>query len=254
VIKTAHAPLALVIFLILSTGTPSVPSAYGQPVQPAQNDTDASIQYRGYEAVFGVTSRQQTLFVSKGSGSDDTIAIMIGNFASFPQIFLNTPIHLISEEVVKGEKVSHTGYYWKYSYNSFSLDRQDDPDAGGLGGSPDYNYGTRIEGDFFAVTPVFATEMLRPDGTVPFRIEVGLGAGYLNFAGDIVLGDQGGDPSAVKTDIDFSGPALFLFIMGRHQWGSFMFGYQMGTSFAHSPAYGFQHGYLSIDIGYSILF
>ncbi len=225
----------------------------GQAVQPAEEGSENSIQYHGYEAVVGVTSRAQALLVFEGTG-DKKLAVMTGDFVPSPQIFLTTPFRPFTKEKAIGGKTSRTGYYWKYSYNRFVLDRQEDPDTGGIGpSSPVYNYGTKVEGDFFAVAPVIATEMLRPDGTVKFRLELGLGLGYLDLSGDIVLGDQQGDPMAPSTRIDYSGPSFFLFTMGRHHWGSFMLGYQMGISATTSKPYSYSQSYISLDIGYRVV-
>jgi len=237
------------IFLLLTT-----PLAFGQEEPSSEPMPATSTQYHGYEAVIGITSRAQALLVFEGSG-DKKLAVMTGKFVPTPQLFLNTPFHPFMEEELKGRKVSRTGYYWKISYNKFSLDRQEDPDTGGIGpASPVYDYGTKVKGDFFAVAPVFANETIRPDGTVPFRIEFGLGLGYLDLAGDIVLGDWQGDSLAPRTDIDYSGLSFFLFTMGRHQWGSFMFGYQMGISATDSRPYSFSQSYVSVDFGYRMTF
>jgi len=225
----------------------------GQSVQPAEKESGNSIQYHGYEAVVGVTSRAQALLVFEGTG-DKKLAVMIGNFVPSPQIFITTPFRPFKVEEVSGERNTRSGYYWKYSYNKFSLDRQEDPVMGGIGsGSPVYNYGTKVEGDFFTVAPVIATEMLRPDGTVKFRAEGGLGLGYLDLAGDIVLGDWLGDPLAPRTQIDYSGLSFFFFAMGRHHWGSFMLGYQMGISVTSSRPYSYSQSYVSLDIGYRLV-
>ena len=251
--KISGSLLALALSLMLSIAIIPVRPASGQPVQPAEEESGNSIQYHGYEVVIGVTSRAQALLVFEGGG-DKKLAVMTGDFIPSPQIFINTPFRPFKIEDVGGEKTTRTGYYWRYSYNKFSLDRQEDPDTGGIGpSSPVYNYGTKVEGDFFAVAPVIATEMLRPDGTVKFRAEVGLGLGYLDLGGDIVLGDWQGDPLALRTQIDYSGLSFFLFTMGRHHWGSFMFGYQLGISATSSKPYSYSQSYVSLDIGYRVV-
>jgi hypothetical protein len=224
------------------------------PGQSAGEDANASLQYSGYEVVLGVTSRAQALIVFDGRG-DDKIAIMTGNFVPSPQIFLASPFRPFREKDARGRKIGRTGYYWKISYNSFSLDRQEDPDTGGIGAaSPVYNYGTNVEGHFLAVAPVVAYEVLKPDGMVTLRLECGLGLGYLDLEGDIVLGDWQGDPLAPKTEIDYRGPSFFVYVMGRHYWNSFMFGYQMGINATSSTPYSFSQSYVSLDIGYRIMF
>ena len=240
-------PLSLFLALVMIRAHP----ALGQPVPPAGDEPGNATWYHGYEAVIGVASRAQALLVFDGR-SDKKLAVMTGNFVPSPQIFLNTPFRPFKTEEVDGDKTTRTGYYWKYSYNRFSLDRQEDPDTGGIGpSSPVYDYGTKVKGDFFAVTPVIATEMVRPDGTVKFRLEFGLGLGYLGLKGDIVLGDWQGDPLAPGTKIDYSGPSYFLFTMGRHHWGSFMLGYQMGISATSSTKpYSYSQSYISLDAGY----
>jgi hypothetical protein len=211
------------------------------------------VQYHGYEAVVGVASRTQALLVFEGTG-DKKLAVMTGNFVPYPQIFINTPFRPFKVKDADVEKNTRSGYYWKYSYNRFSLDRQEDPDTGGIGStSPVYNYGTKVEGNFFAVAPVIATDMLRPDGTVKLRLETGLGLGYLDLEGDIVLGDWQGDPLAPTTHINYSGPSFFLFTMGRYNWRSFMFGFQMGISATSSKPYSYSQSYISLDIGYRLM-
>jgi hypothetical protein len=244
---------AFALSLFLSAAIFHARPASGQPVQPAEKESGNWIQYNGYEAVVGVTSRAQALLVFEGTG-DKRLAVMTGNFVPSPQIFITTPFRPFKVEEVNRGKTTRSGYYWKYSYNKFSLDRQEDPVMGGIGpGSPVYNYGTKVEGDFFAVAPVIATEMLRPDGAVKFRGEGGLGLGYLNLKGDIVLGDWLGDPLAPRTQINYSGLSFFLFAMGRHHWGSFMFGYQMGISATSSRPYSYSQSYVSLDVGYRVV-
>lgn len=197
--KKSSSILAFPLSLMLSTAIINVLPASGQPVQPVEKETENSIQYHGYEVVVGVTSRAQALLVFEGSG-DKKLAVMPGDFNPSPQLFITTPFRPFKIEEIGGKKTTRTGYYWKYSYNKFSLDRQEDPDTGGIGpASPVYNYGTKVEGDFFAVAPVVATEMLRAYDTVKFRAEVGLGLGYLDLEGDIVLRDWRGDPLAPRT-------------------------------------------------------
>ena len=216
--------LALILTFSLSSGMIHAAPSSGQAVQPAEKGSENSIQYHGYEAVVGVTSRAQALLVFEGTG-DKKLAVMTGDFVPSPQIFLTTPFRPFTKEKAIGGKTSRTGYY----------------------------YGTKVEGDFFAVAPVIATEMLRPDGTVKFRLELGLGLGYLDLSGDIVLGDQQGDPMAPSTRIDYSGPSFFLFTMGRHHWGLFMLGYQMGISATTSKPYSYSQSYISLDIGYRVV-
>jgi hypothetical protein len=243
--------LAISLIITLSIGCVLESAASGQAVETVSETTE---NYHGFEATLGVTSRAQALIVFEGRG-DERLAVMTGNFVPSPQIYLTTPFHPLGKEVAKGEKTTHYGYYWKYSYNSFSLDRQEDPDTGGIGpASPVYNYGTSVKGDFLAIAPVFAVEMLRPDGSVPFRIELGLGAGYLSLEGDVVLGDQQGQPDSVKTDIKYNGPAFFLFAMGRYYWKAFMLGYQMGITVTSSDPFSFSQSYVSLDVGYRMLF
>lgn len=243
-------PFYILLFLVVST-IPVCPVS-AQPVDPADQGPGNSFKYHGYEAVVGVTMRAQALIVYKGD-SNDNRAVMTGEFVPSPQIFINTPFRPFSVEEFMGEKVGRTGYYWKVSYNRFSLDRQEDPDTGGIGpASPVYDYGTRVKGDFIAIAPVIAHEMLRSDGSVPFRIELGMGLGYLDLAGDIVIGDWKGDPLAPKTGIDHSGVSIFIFTMGRHQWGSFMFGYQMGISISGGEEYTYNQSYVSLDLGYKV--
>lgn len=213
---------------------------------------EGSPPYHGYETIVGVTSRAQTLLVFDGKG-DRRLAVMTGDFIPSPQIFVNTPFHPFSIEEGRGGKVGRAGYYWKVSYNRFSLDRQEDPDTGGIGStSPTYNYGTRVKGDFLAVAPVLVYERLRADGSVPFRVELGMGLGYLDLSGDIVLGDWKGDQEAPRTEVDYSDPSGFIFVMGRHQWGAFMFGYQMGISATISRPYSYSQSYVSLDFGYRV--
>ncbi len=245
----------LVIFtlsLFLLSSTIHVRPASGQPNEPAGTESGNSIELDGYEAVVGVTLRTQALLVFDGGKKT---AVMTGNFVPTPQIFLNTPFRPFKSEEMGRDKNTRSGYYLKYSYNRFSLDRQEDPDTGGIGpSSPVYNYGTEVKGYFLAVAPVVASEILREDGTLKFRIEFGLGLGYLDLEGDIVLGDWQGDPLAPRTQIDYSGLSYFLFAMGRHQWGSFMFGYQMGISATDSKPYSYSQSYVSLDFGYRIVF
>jgi len=242
------------LLMILSANLLPAKYAIGQPANPKDEGSKISMQHQGYEAVLGMTSRAQALMVFEGRG-DKKLAVMTGNFEPSLQLYVTTPFHILGEEVADGVKVSHHGYYWKYSYNRFSLDRQEDPDTGGIGwGSSVYDYGTIVEGEFFALAPVYALEVLRPDGTVPFRIELGLGAGHFFISGDIVLGDQRGQPGAVKTDIEYSGPAFFMFIMGQHYWKSWLFGYQMGTMSTSSTPYSFSQGFVALDFGYHVLF
>jgi hypothetical protein len=242
----------VLVYSIFLSGI-SVGPVLAQSVESDEQDSEASFNYHGYEAVAGVTMRAQALIVYSGSSSSKR-AVMTGRFIPYPQIFINTPFRPFSVEKYMGEEVGRTGYYWKISYNRFSLDRQEDPDTGGIGpASPVYDYGTRVKGEFFAVAPVFAHEMLKPDGGVPFRIELGLGLGYLDLAGDIVLGDWEGDPLAPATRIDHSGMSVFLFMMGRHQWGSLMFGYQMGISISSGEPYSYNQSYVSLDFGYKIM-
>jgi len=239
--------------LFLSAAIIPVRPASGQSVQPDEQESGNSIQYHGYEAVVGITSRAQTLLVFEGTG-DKKLAVMTGNFVPYPQIFISTPFRPFKVEDVNDKRTTRSGYYWKYSYNRFSLDRQEDPYTGGIGSSsPVYNYDTKVEGDFFAVAPVIATEMLRPDGTVKLRFEGGLGIGYLDLEGDIVLGDWQGDPLAPRTQIDYSGPSFFIFTMGRYNWGSFMFGCQMGISATISRPYSYSQSFISLDIGYRLV-
>jgi len=180
---------------------------------------------------------------------------MTGNFVPSPQLYLTTPFHPFGQDVPGGQKGSRFGYFWTYSFNSFSLHRQEDPDTGGIGSaSPVYDYGTRVRGDFVAIAPVIATQTVGPDGAVLFRLELGLGIGYLSLSGDAVLGDQAGVPDPVRSEVDYRGPALFLFTMGRHYWGSFMFGYQLGIVTTSSTPYSFSQSYLSLDAGYRIRF
>jgi len=242
------------ILLAAGIAMPGRPAA-GQPAQLPVGDTGPSVAHRGYEVVAGVTSRAQALIVFDG-GSDKKLAVMTGSFVPSPQIFLTTPLHPFGTGEPGEGKMTRSGYYWKYSYNRFSLDRQEDPDTGGIGpASPVYNYGTKVEGDFFAVAPVIATETLKDDGSVKFRLECGLGLGYLSLDGDIVLGDQQGDPLAPTTQIHYSGLSWFLFAMGRHYWGPFMLGYQLGISATGSTRpYSYSQSYLSLDLGYRVMF
>ena len=253
-LKTIRSYKSFALSLFLVVALIHVHPASGQPVQPAGEEPGNAIQYHGYEAVIGVASRVQALLVFDGHG-DEKLAVMTGNFVPSPQIFLTTPFRPFKTEEANSERTTRSGYYWKYSYNRFSLDRQEDPDTGGIGpASPVYDYGTKVKGDFFAVAPVFATEMLRPDGTVKFRLELGLGLGYLDLQGDIVLGDWQGDPLAPRTKIDYSGPSFFFFTMGRHHWGSFMLGYQMGISATSSTKpYSYSQSYISLDMGYRVM-
>lgn len=240
--------------LFLSAFMMGAGPARAQQAEPGEGEPESSRKYHGYEAVIGVTSRAQNLIVFEGRG-DKRLATMTGSFAPSPQIFLNTPFRPFRTEDAGEGNITRTGYYIKYSYNSFSLDRQEDPDTGGIGpGSDRYNYGTEVKGHFFAVAPVGAVETIRPDGSVPFRIEFGIGLGYLDLSGDVVLGDWLGDPMAPKTPIDYSGLSYFFFAMGRHQFGSFMFGYQMGINATSSRPYSFSQGYVSLDLGYKVAF
>ena len=241
-----------ILILLLSSAVIPVCPVFAQSDEPAEPDSVNSFEYHGYEAVVGVTMRAQALMLYSGSGNEKR-AVMTGRFVPSPQIFINTPFRPFSVEEVMGEKVGRTGYYWKVSYNKFSLDRQEDPDTGGIGpASPVYDYGTRVKGEFLAVAPVIAHETLRPDGSVPFRVELGLGIGYLDLAGDIVVGDWEGDPLAPKTKIDHRGMSAFIFMMGRHQWRSLMFGYQMSISISSGESYTYNQSYVCLDFGYKI--
>jgi len=251
--KIKGSSLLVILILFLSASMTPVCPVAAQQAGPPEQDSGSSFQYHGYEFVAGITARAQALLVFDGH-SDKKLAVMTGEFVPSPQIFVNTPFHPFSFEEVPGETVGRTGYYWKFSYNRFFLKHQEDLDTGGIGNSsPVYNYGTSVKGAFLAVAPVIAYERLKPDGSVPFRVEFGLGLGYLDLGGDIVLGDWEGDPQAPKTDIDYSGVSYFLFAMGRHQWGSLMFGYQMGISATSSKPYSYSQSFISLDFGYKII-
>ena len=252
-----HFQSSLLVFAVslgLAVAMVHARPARGQPVNPVEQGSHNSIRYRGYEAVVGVTSRTQALLVFEGTG-DKKLAVMTGRFVPYPQIFITTPFRPFKTQDADSKKTTRSGYYWKYSYNRFSLDRQEDPDTGGIGSSsPVYDYGTKVKGDFYAVAPVIVTEMLRPDETVKLRLEAGLGVGYLDLEGDIVLGDWRGDSMAPITDIDYSGPSVFIFTMGRYHWGAFLFGCQMGISATSSKPYSYSQSYISLDIGYRLVF
>ena len=247
------------LLIIFSVGLIQARYAIGQPTISTDNNSETSIQYQGYEAVLGVTFRAQALRVSEGR-SDKRLGLMIGNFEPSPYLHVTTPIHVLGEEIVNGVKVSHHGYYGKFMYNRFSLDRQDDAVNGGIGSGSGHDYGTHVEGEFLAATSIAAIEMLRPDGTVPFRMELGLGVGYLSLSGDIFLGDilpSDDIPNhlwAVRTDIDYSGPAFFIFCGGQHHWKSWLFGYELGAMVTSSTPYSFNNGYFTLDFGYRKLF
>ncbi len=243
--------IGLMAFVL--TCMPSAP-ARAEAVPSAGLPAASPARPKGYEVTVGVTSRVQSLIVFDGRG-DQRLAFMTGPFTPSPQIFLTTPFHPLGQEGEPGKENGRWGYYWKYSYNRFSLDRQEDPDTGGIGStSPSYDYGTRVQGDFLAVAPVLAYEKRSRDEAPAFRMEFGLGGGYLSLDGDAVLGDFQGQPDAPRTAIDYDGPALFLFTMGRHYWGAFMFGYQLGIMTTSSTPYSFSQSYLSLDIGYRLLF
>ncbi|MGD8352589.1 MAG: hypothetical protein PVJ01_00365 [Pseudomonadota bacterium] len=252
-VRMSGSLLVFALFLLFSDAMIHVRPAMGEPVQAAEKASGSSIKYHGYEAVIGVTSRAQTLLVFEGTGSNK-LAVMTGKFVPYPQLFITTPFHSFKDEDSGSKKNTRSGYYWKYSYNRFSLDGQEDPDTGGIGSSSHvYNYGTKVEGNFFAVAPVIATEMLRPDETVKLRLELGLGLGYLDLDGDVVLGDWQGDPLAPVTQVDYSGLSFFVFTMGRYNWGRFMFGSQLGISATSSKPYSFSQSYVSLDIGYRMV-
>ncbi|UCG38702.1 MAG: hypothetical protein JSV00_00230, partial [bacterium] len=205
------------------------------------------------EAAVGVTSRAQALIVFEGR-TDKRLAVMTGDFVPSPTLFLRTPFRLLGENA-GAAGTTQTGYYWKISYNRFSLDRQEDPETGGIGpASPTYNYGTEVTGQFLAAAPVFAVQSLRPDGSVPWRGEVGIGAGYLSLDGDVALEDPAGGPAMIIQDLDYSGPAVFVFVAGQHNWKALLLGFQMGIMATSSRPYSFSQSFVSLDVGFRKLF
>ena len=80
------------LLLFLSAAIIHVRPASGESVPIEEKESGNSIQYHGYEAVIGVTSRAQALLVFEGTGSEK-LAVMTGNFVPYPQLFITTPFH-----------------------------------------------------------------------------------------------------------------------------------------------------------------
>ena len=197
------------------------------------SEADGSGAMSGYRLTAGVTLHSIDFSVStKDSG---TLGTLSEDFSYAPFIFLGSPYRYFGD--------SNWGGYMEYGFSGFRLNQQ-------LVNDELVDLGTSVTGWHVFVTPNFFYNFGDKHAYVnqgySLKIGVGVGAGYVNASGDVILTET----TQQRHEFDVSGLGLGISIVADLRWRDLMLRASSGGAETVKSGLGYETFDFSFDIGY----
>jgi hypothetical protein len=207
-----------------------------------EGKTEPAEKVPGYQGGFGVSFRQIQLDIMEGS-ENLIVASIRGNFTPSPFFNLLSPVRYFGGG--KQYARSRFGYYWKYSFSTFSMDEQESF----FGWESQWqDMGTSVRGQFFYVMPVLIWEP-KQEYNKTMRWGLGFGLGYLSMNGDVIIYQDFDFNQPFTHDISINELTTGWYISWEYGMGGMVFGVSVGSLTGSTNPYKYDLMDVSLDVG-----
>ena len=183
----------------------------------------------------GIASKQLDLDVTNEGNFNPSGSITEGSFVTY-HLSMNSQYSFLSEN-------SRFGYYFEYGFGNFEMSSQNVNEV-------EVDLGTEVTGTYFHLTPVAfynfgdSVKLKEKDAYI---FGVGVGFGYLQAKGDIILTET----TNQSFPVDVNGVEISIIVLMEYQHNDWFFRAQGGGPTLSDGGYEYDIFDFSMIVGYS---